>query len=91
MQFLRFAFANTVLHKRATLLVFYAEYTKSVIEIFLYPGVTKGPPWLDQEKSFKLKVLRRLENTIVRLVFCRYVHAAVVEALHSLQNSSKIA
>ena len=55
MQFLRFAFANTVLHKRATLLVFYAEYTKKCHRNFLYPGVTKGQPWLDQEKKYYFK------------------------------------
>ena len=31
----KLAFANTVFHKRAMLLIFYAEYTKSVLEILL--------------------------------------------------------
>ena len=51
---LRLAFANTVLHKKERLQIFYAEYTKSVLEILLYPESTMSPTWLGQEKNFEV-------------------------------------
>ena len=51
---LRLAFANTVFHKKERLQIFYAVYTKSALDILLYPESTISPPWLGQEKNFKV-------------------------------------
>ena len=37
-------FANTAFHKRAKLLIFYAEYTESVFAILSHPESAMGPP-----------------------------------------------
>ena len=50
---LRFVFANTILHKRAILLVFYAGFTESVIETLPYLESTMGAPRLGPEKHFQ--------------------------------------
>ena len=50
---LRSAFANTISHKRAMLKIFYAEYTRSVLDIPSHPESTMDPPWLGQEKNFQ--------------------------------------
>ena len=56
-------------------LIFYAEYTESVVDILSYPQPTMGPPWLGPEKIFKIKFLRRLDSAILRLVFANIVNA----------------
>ena len=67
-------FDISLFHKGAMLLIFYAEYTESVLDSLLYPESTMGPPWLAQGKIFKLKALRRLENAILRLAFANTVN-----------------
>ena len=49
---LTLVFVNKVFHMKAMLLIFYAEYTKSVLDILLHPESTMGPPWLGPEKNF---------------------------------------
>ena len=44
-----------------------------------YAGLLLGPPWMSPEKIFKTEVLRRLENTSLRLVFANTVfHKRVI-------------
>ena len=43
--------------------------TFNVLDILLYIGLLLPPPWLGLEKSFKIKVLKMVENTILILVF----------------------
>ena len=76
MLFLRLAFAKTVFHKIAILLIFYTEYTKNVLEILSYPESYKGPHGWARRKILKLKVLRRLENAILRLVSANTVNVS---------------
>ena len=47
------AFANTVFHKKAILLIFEAEVTESMLEIILYTESNMGPPWLGSKKVFQ--------------------------------------
>ena len=51
--FIILAFANTVFHKRAMLLIFYAEYTESMLEILSHSECITGPPRLGLEKNFQ--------------------------------------
>ena len=46
-------FANKVFHKKAILLIFYAELTGSVIDVLSNLESTTGPPWLGPEKNFQ--------------------------------------
>ena len=41
------------------------------VVFFRVQSLRKGPPWLDLEKTFHNKVLRRLENTILILLLQR--------------------
>ena len=50
---LRTVFGNTLFHIRAMLLIFYTEYTESVVDSALYPQSTMGIPCLGTEKSFQ--------------------------------------
>ena len=59
------AILNLVIaNNRAILLIFSAEFTKSMLDTHSLPESTVGSPWLDLEKDF-----RRQENAILRLVF----------------------
>ena len=60
-------FADTILHRRAWSLIFQAELIESVLSILSYPDSTI------RRTIFKIKVLRRLENTILRLIFEKLV------------------
>ena len=66
---LRLVFANTVFHKRALLVIIHAEYKESLLNILSHLESTLGPSWLSPEKNFQNKVLRRMENAMLRLVF----------------------
>ena len=39
-----------------------------VLDILQYLGLLPGPTWMGPEKFFRIKVIRRLENTILKLV-----------------------
>ena len=65
----RLDFASILFYKRAMLPVLYVEYTEMVLDIPFYSVSNMGPHWLDPEKIFKMNVLSRLENAILRLVF----------------------
>ena len=41
-------------NNRATLLLFQAEFTESMLDTLLYPQSIMGPPWLGLEKFFKI-------------------------------------
>ena len=61
---LRLEFTNTIFHKRAMLLIFYAEYTASVLEILSYPESTMahgGWAW----KKFSKWVFSEGWNTLL--------------------------
>ena len=58
-------------HKRAVLLSFALEFTESMLDIRIQ-SLLYGPPWLSSDKLFKIKVLRWLENVILRDRFCKY-------------------
>ena len=78
-------FVNTVSHNKATLLIFQAEVTESVVDILLYPESTMGLHDWAQRKLFKIKVLIWLENAIFRLVFANTVfHSNVATLLRRL-------
>ena len=40
----------------------------NMLDILWYVGLLLDPPWLVQDKLLKMLVLKRLENTILRLV-----------------------
>ena len=56
--------------------IFYVEHTKNVLDILLYPESSMGSSWLAPGKIFKMKVLRGLENAILRLLFANTVNAS---------------
>ena len=66
---LRLVFANTVIHKRAMLLIFYVEHTGCMLSIIMNPELV----WIHHgwacRKMLKIKVLRRLENTFHKIDF----------------------
>ena len=62
----RLDFANTAIHKRAMLLIFYTDYTESVLNILTYLECAMGP-----EKIFKMNVNRRLESC--KIGICKYI------------------
>ena len=66
---LRLVFANTVLHKRAMLLIVYLERTGCVLSIILYPELVWTHHGWARRKLLKTKVLRRLENTLFKIDF----------------------
>ena len=61
---LRLVFANTVFHERAMLLISYAEYAQSLLDIISHQEPNMGPPCLGLEKIFQNEVLRRQENVM---------------------------
>ena len=71
----KFGFADILFHKSSVLLVFEAEFTESVLDILCYPMFAIEPTHLSwaRRKIFKMKVLRLLENAILRLVFANTV------------------
>ena len=54
-------FANTVLHKRAMVLIFYADFTRRVLSILSRVYYVAHHGWV-RIKFFKMKGLRRLER-----------------------------
>ena len=53
------------------------EFIESVLDILFYPESTKGPTMIElEEKIFKTKVLRWLENAILTLDFANTVNAS---------------
>ena len=79
------------------LIIFYADYTDSLLEIILYLDSSMGQYGWAQRNIFKIKVLRRLENAISRLVFANTVNASINYKLFQLLckhsvvfNSSKV-
>ena len=49
----RTVFGKTLFHMRAMLLIFYAEYTESVVNLLLYPQPTMGSSCLGPERNFQ--------------------------------------
>ena len=97
----RLDFINTVFHKRTMMLIVYTEY-KLLRRVFrkcfrhsFLSSVYYRPPWLGLEKIFKMRVLSRLGDAILLLVFAKRVNASTV-VLYALStvvqafNSSKI-
>ena len=80
---LRLAFADTVFHKRAMLLIICAKYTESLLDIPSYPESTIGPPWLGPEKIFQHKSSQKAGKCYFKIGFC--VISTVVQAVCSLQ------
>ena len=91
-------FLDTVVHKRASLLIFQLEFTKNVIYILSYPESIIGPTMVGLgETIFKIKVLRWLENAVLILVFANtlnpsftYTFFQLLYSIHVTFNSSKI-
>ena len=44
-----------------------------MLDILSYPEPTMDAPWLGPGKNFKIKVLRRLDSAILKLVFANTV------------------
>ena len=58
------------------LLIFYVEHTGCVLSIILHPELVWTHHGWPCRKGFKIKVLRRLENTFKRLSFGNTVNAS---------------
>ena len=58
---LRLVFANTIFHKRG-----------SVLDILLYPESSMGPSWLGQEKNFFNLASQKLGKSYFMIGFCKY-------------------
>ena len=56
------------------LLIFYAEYTESALDIPSYPESSIRPPRLGPEKIFQNGGSHMARNGILRLVFANTVH-----------------
>ena len=70
------AFANTLIHKKAMLLIFYVEHTGCALSIILYPELVWTHHGWACRKIFIIKVLRKLENTSLKLSFGNTVNAS---------------
>ena len=73
---LRLAFANTVFDRRAMVLSSHVEYTESVLDIPSIQSVIWAHRGWARRKIFKIKVLRRPESKILRLIFANTVNAS---------------
>ena len=69
-------FVNEVFLKRAMLLIFYTEYTESVIDILLPPESTMGPPLLGQEKNFQSEGSQKAGKRYFKTGSCKYKNAS---------------
>ena len=64
------AILNVILaNNRAILLIFYAEFRESVLDIHSYPESTIRPTMVGPEKHFRIGGSHMVENTVLRLAF----------------------
>ena len=70
-------FTNSVFFKRTILLIFQSEFTEIVVDILLYLEPIIRPTMVRLGKEI-FKILRRLENANLRLVFANTVNKSFI-------------
>ena len=58
-----------ITNNKEILLIFYVEYTESMLDILLHPKCTMVPPWLGPDKIFLYEGSQKAQNAIFRFVF----------------------